>query len=463
MVPARGRLAAALLVMLLTASVAVRPARAVAFELNDAGWEGCAELLDLARTELGRDRVVVVATIDWEQLGPSDGIMLLHPLHSLDPEEAAAFMRAGGRLAVLDDYGRGDRLLEHFKIHRRALPSYPAQYLRGKPSLPIALPAVDSAGQEVLGLHPTVADVKQVVLNHGTGLRHPDLTPVLEVRGQRDGVASGPGETVTVAVAGQVDKGRLFAMGDPSAFINLMLRYPGNRRFAVGLVHYLADGDAVDPRKGRLYIVANEFGEGGSFGGVTPLRKALDRKLQALLEAFEELRDRGFPWWLHVAVAALSALAVLWWVARAMVRMYRSRLPRFAKSLPLAAQGGVAGRVAVLASPVAPPALALLELKSALCEALAQALGLAQATPGQLLDELGKRAPLDPDLGARAARALGLMRAAEYALMGGGGMRVSKAQVAEAAEVVRAVVQKAGVPIRARAPDARPQQPRSGS
>ena len=33
--------------------------------------------------------------------------------------------------------------------------------------------------------------------------------------------------------------GRLFAMGDPSVVINEMLRYPGNRAFASGLLKYL--------------------------------------------------------------------------------------------------------------------------------------------------------------------------------------------------------------------------------
>ena len=290
--------------VVLVGSLVPRNASAEAFDLNDASWEGCANLLELARSELGSDRVVVLSTLDWEQVKASDGVLVLHPTEPLDAEEAAAFMKAGGRMAVLDDYGKGDRLLSHFKIRRRALPTDPSRYLRSKPQLPIATPAFDTSGGDVLGLHPTVADVKQVVLNHGTGLVHPDLTPVLEVRVRG-------GDPVAVAVAGQIEgeesKGRLFAMGDPSAFINQMLRYPGNRAFASGLVHYLADGDATEARRGRLFIVANEFGEKGSFGGVTPLRKSVDRKINAALEALEELRSDGFPWWLHVCVAGAGA------------------------------------------------------------------------------------------------------------------------------------------------------------
>ncbi|MCA9623531.1 MAG: DUF4350 domain-containing protein, partial [Myxococcales bacterium] len=342
-------------------------------------------------------------------------------------EEAAAFMKAGGRMAILDDYGKGDQLLAHFKIHRRSLPAQPLNYLRNKPSLAIATPAFDTSGGEILGLHPTVADVKQVVLNHGTGLRHPDLTPVLEVR-----VASGA--PVVVAVAGQIDgpqaKGRLFAMGDPSAFINMMLRYPGNRAFALGLVHYLADGDATEKRRGRLFIVANEFGEKGSFGGVTPLRKSIDRKIAALMEALADLRHNGFPWWLHMLVAAAAALAVLWWVLRSLVRMYKSRLPRFARAIPLVAQGGVAGRVAVLSSDVSPPALALLEIRSALVEALAHHLDMSEQTPPSLLiEELVRRGSLSTDLERRSRNMLGSMSAAETAVVAGAPAKVSDAEV----------------------------------
>jgi hypothetical protein len=440
----RARRVAALMVGLALLVMAGR-SQAAAFDLNDASWEGCAELLGLARKELGADRVVVLSTLDWEQVEAGDGIMVLHPSKPMDAEEAAAFMKAGGRMAVLDDYGKGDRLLGHFKIRRRSLPAHPLNFLKNKPSLPVATPAFDTSGGEVLGLHPTVADVKQVVLNHGTGLRHPDLTPVLEVRVRG-------AKPVAVAVAGQIDgpkaKGRLFAMGDPSAFINMMLRYPGNRSFATGLVHYLADGDATEPRRGRLFILANEFGERGSFGGVTPLRKTIDRKIEALLEALSELRDNGFPWWLHMIVAALTAFVVVWWVLRSLVRLYKSRLPRFARAVPLVAQGGVAGRVAVLSSDVSPPALALLEVRSALVEALSAHLGMSTQTPAsQLVAELERRHGLPSGMDQRLKNMLGRMGAAETAVVAGAPPKVGDDEVGAAAELVDGLLAHAGVEI----------------
>ncbi len=442
------RRVARLAIVLFAVLVVLAPARAVqaeAFELADTSWEGCSDLLQLARDELGADRVIVLSTIDWEDVKASDGILVLHPTNPMDAEESAAFMKAGGRMAILDDWGRGDKILAHFKIKRRTLPDSPAAFLRGKPSLPIATPALDASDGEVLGLHPTVADVKQVILNHGTGLRHPNLTPVLEVRVQGEAA-------VPVAVAGQIEgdkkKGRLFAMGDPSAFINMMLRYPGNRAFAKGLVVYLADGDATEPRHGRLFILANDFGEQNSFGGVTPLRKSIDRKIDAILDGFEELRDKGFPWWLHVIAAALAALFIAWWVLRSLVRLYKSRLPRFARAVPLVAQGGVAGRVAVLSSNVSPPALALLEVRSALTESLAHHFGLSEhLSPSQLVQRLRDEVGLSSELDQEASAVLTSMRDAETAVVTGTSARVSEDEVRRAAGVTERLLEVAGADI----------------
>ena len=330
------------LAVALALSFAPSVARAAAFELNDGSWEGCRELLELAREELGSDRVVVLATLDWEALEKQDGVLVLHPSNAMDVEEAASFMKAGGRFAVADDFGRGDRVLAHFKLHRRSLPNFPERYLRGQPSVAIAVPAREADAPSGGAVHPTVAEVGQVVLNHATAFVHPDLTPVLEVRGSRDGAGAQP-EVVSVAVAGQVERGRLFAIGDPSALINLMLRYPGNRAFARGVVRYLANGDPTDPRKGKLYLLANDFAERGSFGGVTPARKALDRRLRALADGIRELRDGGFPWWLHLAVAALCALAAMRWATVTLMRVYAAKLPRYARETAPAAQGGPLG------------------------------------------------------------------------------------------------------------------------
>ncbi|MBI4701619.1 MAG: DUF4350 domain-containing protein [Deltaproteobacteria bacterium] len=450
----RLRALAALLLVLLAGA----EARAAAFDLGDTSWEGCSELLALARHELGEESVIVRAGLDWASLGPGDGVLVLHPLVALDVEEAAAFMMEGGRLAVVDDYGRGEELLAYFEIRRVSLPSRPMAFLRQNPALPIAEPVIDGRDGRVLGPHPVVSEVDRVVLNHATGLlREPEpLTPVLRVR------AVGESDAV-VALAGMVGKGRLFAMGDPSAFINQMLRYPGNQRLAVGLLRYLVDREGAKSHAGRLFLLAGRFDERGAFGGDEPLRKRVERSLRALRDGIGMVRREGLPWWLHVALAALGVAFLLRWAARALVRPYQPRVPQFAQETPALAQGGVAGRVALLSSPLSPPALALLEVKSVLTEALSAELGESRlATVERLVDVLGQRGLLSVALAARLRPVLELMRRAELAIVSGQPARVRAADVRRAAEVAGEVLAAGGVE-RSAASDPRPVDGASGA
>lgn len=356
-----------------------KDARAEAFDINDTSWEGCSELLEIARSELGSARVVPLAVIDWDQVHPEDGVIALHPLQPMDADETAAFMKSGGRLAIVDDYGRGNETLRRFHIERASPPARPAQALRNRPALAIAEPVLDVVAGRSTGPHPVVANVQKLVTNHPTGLLHPNLSPVLHIRsvGEPD---------VVIAVAGQVGKGRLFAMSDPSALTNQMLRYPGNRAFASGLVRYLVDDDGPMLRKGRLFIVANKFDEHGAFGGQTTAKKELDSALSALSEALANARNNGFPPWMHVVLAILALGGAAAWALRAGARTYKSPLPRYARRIPLIAQGGAAGRFAMLAAPSSARGLVLLELKSALFETVTHRFGLeAEPSPDVLL------------------------------------------------------------------------------
>ncbi len=199
-----------------------------AFEPNDREWEGGSELLEIARTELGRDRVELIGTLDFEQLTPNDGVLILHPDGELNAEEFSAFLTAGGRLAVLDDHGKATNLLSRYRVQRVPAPLRPAQTLRANPDLAIAVPAVQSVAGVEQNRHPVVAGVERLVTNHPTALLHPNLTPVLEIPAIGE-------PNATLAVTGVIaNRGRLFVMGDPSTLINLMLRYLGNRAFAKG-------------------------------------------------------------------------------------------------------------------------------------------------------------------------------------------------------------------------------------
>lgn len=405
------------------------------FEVGDTTWEGGSELYEIAKNELGPERVKPVAVLDWSAVHPNDGVLLLHPLQSIDAGEASEFMKQGGRLGVVDDYGKGDEILRRFKIQRTQMPAKPVAALRNNPALAVAEPYIDPT-KPGTAPHPVVAGVKRLVLNHPTALLHPDLSPVLKVRavGEPDAI---------VAVAGQVGKGRLFAMGDPSALINEMLRYPGNRAFAAGLVRYLAGGD--EKNQARLYILANKFNQEGAVGGDKSIAKDIESFLQQLAEDLAEARQKGLPPWALAVLAAVMVAGIAIWVARSSGRPYKNPTPRYARATPLVARGGVAGRFALLASPQSPKALVLLELKSAATEALVERFGLESDPSTQsIMKAVRGSGLLSADLLASFEQVVRQMQRAEAAVVAGGQSRVSREALAQATSVVDEVLGACG-------------------
>lgn len=365
--------------VILAVLAVVARADAAPFDLAGSDWEGCAELVRLARAELGQAKVVVTSQIDFHELKPDDGVLLLYPEKNLDVDELSKFMRAGGRVVMLDDFGRGDSLLRHFGMERVASPRRPAEFLRKNPQLALAEPA---------SAHPVVSDVSRVVTNHPTGLSHPDLSPVLKIRGNGE-------PDVIVAVAGAVGQGRLLAVGDPSIVMNSMLRYGGNKAFARGLVRYTVDHDSWGKRGGRLFIAAGAFEQKGSYGDE---ESTWSDWMRSLRDALEAMRHDGMPSWLAYAFAIALGLGLVVWVGSRAGRLHKPVVPRFVRKTPPVAQGGVAGHAAVIAAPQTSRVLAVLELKSALEEQLTSLLGLSKV-PGhtELMAQVTSQGLLDTE------------------------------------------------------------------
>lgn len=372
-----------LFVVAMASALAVSSVAWAAFDASDTTWEGGSELFELAKKRLGRDRLEIAATLDYSKLSPKDGIVILHPEVPLDYAELSAFLRAGGRLALLDDHGTGDKFLARFQIYRVRAPGSPAKMLRDNPTLPIAEPAVQIVAGQEQNRHPITQSVESVVTNHPTALTHPSLTPVLTIaaRGEPD---------ATLAVTGIImNRGRLFAMGDPSAFINLMLRYPGNRKFAEGLLTYLVEPDSWGERGGKLYFVANRFSQKGQFGERTGFFAGLG---QALADAFSDVHEHGLPEPLPLVLAAVGCLAVMAWALLYATRPRSRATPRYSAAEPLVAQGGLPGRIAVLSAPSTDPALGLSELRAAALELLGERLSLGRGPSAKLvLAEIQRR------------------------------------------------------------------------
>ncbi|AKU99456.1 hypothetical protein AKJ09_06120 [Labilithrix luteola] len=357
----------------------LRPAWAVPFDLSGSDWEGCSELVRLARGELGAARVMAVTRLDFSELRPEDGLLLLYPEGGLDVDELSRFMGAGGRVILLDDFGRGDTLLAHFKMERVPTPSHPLESLRHNPQFALAEPA---------SAHPVVSDVSRVVTNHPTGLVHKGLSPVLKIRAADD-------SDVVIAVAGAVGQGRLLAVGDPSIVMNSMLRYNGNKAFARGIIRYAVDNDSWGKRGGRLFIATGGFEQKGSYGSDD---NTLGDLIRAAREALEATRREGAPKAFAYALAIALGLGLWVWVGSRAGRLHKPIVPRFVRRIPTVAQGGVAGHAAVIAAPQTTRVLAILELKSALEEQLTTILRLSQV-PGhqELIARVEQEKLLSPE------------------------------------------------------------------
>jgi hypothetical protein len=405
----------------------VPSAEAAAFEVKDTSWEGCSTFLDIARAEVGERRAIPLSHLDWSDLKPEDALLLLHPEHALSGDKLAAFLGDGGRAAVVDDYGAGDEILERFQIERVPAPSRPFAMLRKNPELAVAEPVRESTDRGG-AVHTTVQDVERLITNHPTGLRNPKLTPVLRIRSVDE-------PDVLLALAGNFGtppRGKLFAMGDPSALTNQMLRYPGNRAFAVGLVRYLMQGSA-----GRLFVIGNDFAESGVYPTMGGWRAEAEEKLEAVAQVLRRLGADGLAGAAGFGLAAMVALGVGLWTTSVASRPYRRRLPSFARAVPLVAQGGLAGRAAVLSAPSTPSALAVLELKAALQEGLSQELGLAGATsPVQLLEAVKSKDKLDEPRQVALRRVLLEMAEIETLVGAGQTTKTKKEDVGRIARVV---------------------------
>jgi hypothetical protein len=324
----------------------------------------------MAQAELGAARVVVTDRLQLGRLSPADALLMVHPTGDLDADELTGFMRAGGRVVLLDDYGTGDTLLSHFGVRRVPLPERPAEMLRSNPAFALA---------EAVGGHRAVRDVSRVATNYATGLSDRGLAPLLVVRGQNE-------PDVLLAQAGVVGKGRLLAVGDASVAMNSMLRYPGNHALALALLRYAGDAPSADDgaadwsaaaggSTGKVYVLANGFVLEGRYGETSLLSDAQ----RFVRSAFDALRQ-GVPASVAYAAALAVALAIVVWTSLRAGRTHRAALPRFARQIPTVAHGGVAGHAAVLGSPRTSRVLVLLELKSALEETLATKLGLDRVT-----------------------------------------------------------------------------------
>jgi hypothetical protein len=346
---------------------------------RDQDWDGYKLFREVLRAQKSAG-LVETQTLRYPDLKPEDAVFIVGPDKSLDVGSLARFMRDGGRVVLLDDFGTGDALLAHFGMARVPLEG-PEVTIVNK--FPVA---------EATGSHPTLSDVARITLNHASGIAHRDLSSVLVVPG---GFGGG-----VVAVAGAVKLGRLFVVSDASLFINEMMQLPGNRTFAKNLAEYAVDDDSWGKRHGRIFIVVGGFEQQGEYGAEPNFWLDARATLRSGEDWIKETNRSGIQRESAWLLAALVAIPVLMWLVRRSLSGTAPKPPSYLHAGTGVHQGGRAGHAELLAATDTPASLLVLAWRDALVDALAWSESqLAEA--GMPADALrSQRRPLAAYLGA---------------------------------------------------------------
>lgn len=284
--------------------------------VEQRGWNGLSELLELARKEA---TVLTPNRLDASQLDSSDALLVVHPVTPLPTPQLIKFLRKGGRLAIADDFGTGRTLFAAFGTGMHEPGRHTPRALRNNPQLAVATPVI---------AHALADGVDALVTNHPQVIYHPDLTPIFAL----DQAAG------AIVLSGAVDKGRLVAISDSSLLINNMLELPGNRAFARNLVRFLR---GVEQR--RLYIAGSDT---QWLSGIRALTTG--NPLARVSAALSQLAKPRLP---ALAVLALSVvLAAVLLAAAATALPRRSAYARRAYLIAPEVGAGMAGRVNYYAS-----------------------------------------------------------------------------------------------------------------
>lgn len=223
-------------------------ATAIDYDPQSSAWNGLVEFVRLSQT--AQVELRTSSTLDWSAVRHGDGLLVLYPLSSVDLDELSAFLEDGGRLALFDDFGTSEPLLRWFQVQR----SEAIQGTLRSPRLPGFYNAYRQ-GDHVLG-----DQIDSLVTNEPVVLRHARLSPAFSL-------SQDPSQGVILA--GQVGRGRLVIGGDPSILINSMLRFSGNRQFALNLLSYLAP-----QTNGRIHLVTRRFSSRGTYEGTHSRRRS---------------------------------------------------------------------------------------------------------------------------------------------------------------------------------------------
>ncbi len=291
-----------------------RPQRGADFAPSSDEWNGLGYLVETARE--AQVDLRVARTLDWSTVSEDEVLFVVAPHAAPEgPQIQAllAFVRAGGRVIVADDFRAGARWVRPFGMELVGQAGEASSYAGGARHLP-QLQGGTAVGA-FLGFH-----VEQVVLNHpaavladggGGGWRHTPLGRYV------DGVRA------WIMEAQQPGKqGRVLALADPSALINAMVRrFYGNKQLSANLLRYYCfEGEPC-----RVRLLANLQHITGTFtakhpgDGVPDVRERLQASVAAAAKLLQR-RELRLLWWLAVVAALLAPVLLA-------ARMPGPRLP----------------------------------------------------------------------------------------------------------------------------------------
>ncbi len=273
--------AATLLALLAAGAPATARAGETDFLPTNVSWNGYSVLAAMAGAQ--GTSLELVQQLDWSSLPGDAALVVAHPQVALPADQVIAFLRRGGRMLLADDFGASAPLLTRLDIWRvESAPGGVRSFHQDNPNLPVAL----GGGRT----HPLTRGVRRVVTNHPAYLR--SRLPSLLEFGHR-------GQQLLVSKA--VGKGELMVLSDPSALINTMMQFRGNRALARNLVQRLAGSG------GPLYMVTGSFRFRGT---VPPATTAPTSSAAAFLGEFNVFLGELNSWALVEAGLRAAALVL---------------------------------------------------------------------------------------------------------------------------------------------------------
>lgn len=162
-------------------------------------------------------------------------------------EEVESFVKDGGLLLLLDDYGYGNTLLEEMGVEAR---------FSGRPLLDPLFSYKNEWLPRVIDFQPELmeAGIEAVVLNHGTALLGIDSTQALAWSSEssfldlnENGVIDEeePQGPFPVASVSKLGNGTILLLSDPSILINSMVDRDDNRAFIEHLIQRYGEGREI--------------------------------------------------------------------------------------------------------------------------------------------------------------------------------------------------------------------------